>query len=781
MPRNSEPTTRNLLALFILSAVLLAQQIWLTRMIALQHWHHLAPLVIAIALLGFGAAGVFVSLRAQQMAHNRWMVASAIMAALSAALGIILAARIPLNMLALPWQIHQVGLLAVYALCLLPVFFFGAVFVSLCFVRWPGRAGRVYAADLAGGAFGALMVLPLVDAVGLAVAMLVLVLAALAAGLLLAATARGRGLIVLLVLGALAAHPLVELTPADYKAQSQRQLERGSRVLLQEDGLSRRFTVLESPGMHAAPGLSLGSKHRAPRQWQWFSDGDTPVPLLRTPTPPPDLFRAVLGYAPYHLTSDIKRVSILDAKALWHTWVAAAAGAENIALITADAEIIEFLTRLKRREPDGIYPNGLTLLHAAPRRYLSAETSSRDLIVLAVHSPEAGIAATQENYLLTWQAFTQAFKRLSADGVLAIEVALHSIPRDTLRLVAMVTDVLRHHGLNSADHVAVLRDWRTALVMVRHSAIDAKAATQLGHWATAHQFDRVALPGLAAADSNRFHHLEESYFEPVQALLSNSARLRDYLFGLSPPTDNQPFFFRFFRWQSVAQWTDNSLWRQHLDWGYLLALCALVVGTLTAVFLLTLPRLFGERAVHPRWAQAYFLGIGLGFMLAEIALLHKAALLLDATALSMSAVLAAMLAGAGLGSYWQQMRPPSNRAMIRLFIVIAVLVLLILPLLDALFELSAPWPLPLRTSLVVGLIAAMSLPMGIPLPQAIVRLQNAPPATIARMWAINGFASVVASLGAGLIAIHIGLFAVMVFAALCYLVAAWCFLYHWYQ
>ena len=102
MPRHSEPTARELAALFILSAVLLAQQVWLTRMIALQHWHHLAPLVIAIALLGFGAAGVFVSLRARHMAHRRWLAASAVLTGLSAALGVALAARIPLNMLALP-------------------------------------------------------------------------------------------------------------------------------------------------------------------------------------------------------------------------------------------------------------------------------------------------------------------------------------------------------------------------------------------------------------------------------------------------------------------------------------------------------------------------------------------------------------------------------------------------------------------------------------------------------------------------------------------------------
>jgi len=289
MVTGATPSGRQLTALFAVSAVLLAFQVWTTRLIAIQHWHHLAPLVIAVALLGFGGGGVLVALNTHRVIARprRWLLPAAGAIGLAVPAGAIVSTRVPLNMLALPWEFGQSAYLALYALCFLPAFLSGAVFVSACFVLWPVRAGHIYGVDLLGGACGALAVLPLVDALGIHGALAVLTLLPLgAASLLVRRAMAGIGVAIIAALAVLGGQYLLDIEPAEYKSQALRQAEHGSRIILQADGLSRRFTVVASPGMHAAPGLSLRSTARAPRQWQLFTDGENPVPLILPPQPP---------------------------------------------------------------------------------------------------------------------------------------------------------------------------------------------------------------------------------------------------------------------------------------------------------------------------------------------------------------------------------------------------------------------------------------------------------------------------------------------------------------
>jgi len=356
-----------------------------------------------------------------------------------------------------------------------------------------------------------------------------------------------------------------------------------------------------------------------------------------------------------------------------------------------------------------------------------------------------------------------------------MDVQLHSIPRDTLKLVNTVATILSARGREPSRHVAVVRDWRSAVILVSRDPLGDAATTRLRDWARDNSFDAVVLPGLDPAETNRYHHREPGYHEPVKAILSGHAAADRYLFDITPATADRPFFFRFFRWQSLPQWleTTGSLWRQHLDWGYLLGLGTLLAGVALATALLMLPALATHRRPPARAAApAYFLAIGLGFMFVEIDMLHKATLLLDDTAVSMGAVLTAMLAGAGFGSLWQQRWQPTAGARWLLFTLLILLILCAVPALELLFRLAADWPLALRLSAVILLIAAISVPLGAPLPLALRRLQAAPRATIAWAWAVNGFASVLGTLAAGLIAAHAGFTLLMLCAGACYLAAA---------
>ena len=780
MPAVRQPLAAELLALGLLSASLLAFQVWLTRMIAIQHWYHLAPLIIGLALLGFGIAGVWVAIstRSPGFDQGRWLWLSALATALSLVCSVVIASLVPLNMLALPWQSGQVFRLLLYGLCFVPVFLFGAIFIAIFFVNWPHYSGRIYAVDLLAGAMGALLVLPAIRVLGLVQAhWLIPLLPLLAAACLSHSRRRWAGNLLvagLMVIG----FSQVRVDPAEYKAVAQRLLERDSRMLVQRDSLSQRLQVVDAPGMHDAPGLSLGSGFRAPPQWQLFFNGDSPVPLLLSAPAQPAFYRDLLGYAAFVLRSETpQRVLLLESDSLWYAWLAQAAGSGSVLLTATDAALPELLRELREPRGEGIYPAELALQTVSPRRFLAATVANFDLLVLSVSAPEAGMAATQENYLLTTEGQSAAFDRLDEGGVLLVDLQLHSMPRELLRLVATAVQVLQARGLPAGQHIAVLRDWRNAVLMVTKRPISPQQATRLRDWAGDKRFDLAALPGLTSADSNRFHHLGEPYYQPLQSLLRGEAP-ESARFDWRPASDNRPFFYSFSRWNAWSDWRSEGpmFWRMHMDWGYLLAVVALINGLLLAGLLLMLPIVAGGRVPGisrpPRWAVTYFAAIGLGFMLVEIGVLLQVPLLLDATAVSLSVVLAAMLVGAGSGSYLQQVWRPPDAVTGRLLLLVAVMLPGLLPVTRTLLPLAADWSLAGRLLIVALPAGLLALPMGFALPHAMARLASADPGCRAWVWALNGFASVIGAVAAGLIAVHAGLWVLMLIAAGCYLLAA---------
>ena len=59
------------LSIAVLSAATLAYEVLLLRLFAIAQWHHFAYMAISIALLGFGAAGVYVQLRPKAFSPDR--------------------------------------------------------------------------------------------------------------------------------------------------------------------------------------------------------------------------------------------------------------------------------------------------------------------------------------------------------------------------------------------------------------------------------------------------------------------------------------------------------------------------------------------------------------------------------------------------------------------------------------------------------------------------------------------------------------------------------------
>ena len=151
----------------------LAFEVLLTRIFAIGQWNHLSFMVISIALFGFGASGIFLSM--VEMSRKRQFQPPVSTTTISVLLFLFSTAQIfsflllnhmPLDYFRLAVEpLQGLVLFAAYLLLALP-FFFSGLIVSIGYTTMPAKAGLVYFASMAGSALGAaipILALPFLD------------------------------------------------------------------------------------------------------------------------------------------------------------------------------------------------------------------------------------------------------------------------------------------------------------------------------------------------------------------------------------------------------------------------------------------------------------------------------------------------------------------------------------------------------------------------------------------------------------------------------------------
>lgn len=797
------------LSIALISAAALAYQLLLMRWLAIAHWHSFAVMIISLALLGHGASGTWLSLL-QTRARRRfdtWFPACALLFAISAVVAPWLARAIPFNGLELVWHPRQLlWLSALYLVLALP-FGFAASCFGLAFARHGTRIPRLYGADLLGAGIGALAAialqwLPVEHGLRLAA-----VCGPLAAALVASPRLRLGALLLALVLLAMPLERMLAPALNPYMGLSKALLLPDARILAQRHSPYGWLAVLDSPRvpLRHAPGLSLGNTDEPSPQLGVFTDGDGPSPIVRGRGDTQAL--AWLGRMssalPYRLRPR-PTVLVLGAGGGMEVRQALALGARSVDAVDANPQRLQLLREIFDDYAGGLYRDPRVRVHAAtPRAYARSDRRQYDLVVLAsgesFAGTGAGVQAATEQYALTVQALRDYHARLAPDGMLAVSRWSKQPPRDELKLVASAVAALREEGVaDPATHIGMIRNWDASTLLIRRGRFDAASVAALRAFADAQGYDPVHYPGIAA-DAGMRHHEEvsPSLREGVQALLSPQAEafMRDYKFAIAPARDDTPYFGDFFRWRSLPE-----LWRLRgqgsavlLDSGTLLLLGALAQALplsllLVLAPLLALPRVGGEAPVSRLRAGVYFLALGLGFMLIEIASLSRLTLLVGHPLLAMAVGLGAFLLFAGAGSvYVQRWLSPLAVAGIATAAIEAALarrvrwtVLAIALGLGWQFVVfaaghafGAAWPLAVRALWGLLGIAPLALAMGMPFPLGLARLARAAPALVPWAWGINGCASVIAAIGALLVAMAIGLRATLLLALALYALAAW--------
>jgi SAM-dependent methyltransferase len=780
--REAAPSFAFLLAVGVLAGVGLAFEVLLMRLFSIVQWHHFAYMIISLALLGYGLSGTLLAVAggwAERRFTGLW-IAAALGFAAAIPLSFLAAQAVSFNPLELLWvPVQWLRLTAVYLLLMVP-FLLVATVVCLAFLRHRARVGAVYGADLLGAGAGAAAVIALLELVFPEQALTVL--AALGfAGAGLGAGALGRpgwaalGLAAGAVSGLLAA-PGVPVQPNPFKPLEQMLQVMGTRVLTERSSPLGRLTVVETPlvPLRHVPGLSLAAPDEPPEQLAVYVDGDAMTAITRFDGRPERL--RYLDYTPeaaaYRLVAERPRVLVLGAGTGAPVLRALHEGAGHVDAVELDPQVVALVREDFPSFAGGIYDRPDVTVHVSEaRRFAALHPGGYELVELALldafNAASAGLYALNESYVYTVEALGVYLDALAPGGVLSVTRWVRVPPREGVKLFATAVAALESRGVaDPGRHLAWLRGWRTATLLVSREPLGAERIAALRAFARERSFDLAWLPGMSAQEANRFNRLAAPWFHEAALAILGPERerfLQRYRFEVRPATDDRPYFYRFFRWNLLPEMlrlrAQGSTFLQ--ETGYLVLAATVVQAGFVAALLLGLPLWLGRRRAGPAgWrVPVYFFGVGVAFMFVEIAAIQVFARFLAHPLYAVAVVLAAFLVFAGLGAWTAGRAPPRGRRRMAGFAVLGIALWLAAAVLalDAVFDAGHGWSDAARVAVTVALVAPLAFVMGLPFTLGLAAVSGSGGPATAWAWAANGFASVLGATLATWAAVHLGL------------------------
>jgi hypothetical protein len=775
-PLSQSVSERTLLAglgLTSFSALLL--ELALTRLFSVVLFYHFAFLAISIALLGLGAGGVFAYMWKRRLSgfDTRTL---AMWLCLANSVTVLIVLEIVLRV---PVALEVSGgnflrLTVIYLAAAVPFFLTGVLF-SVVFAREPHRIPLLYGADLGGGALACLAVVPLLNWIGgpntILMSSAALTMAAavwapsrmgrriagglLAAFLMLIAGNLSDGLIdVVYAKGILRDPAWVEF--ARWNALSRVEVDR-----LQEN----KNVVIDADASTYI--MNIEPEHVQGTGWEHI--------LLSRPAALANVLRPRGDFAIIGPGGGIDVLSAL------------AAGSPSVTGIEINPIIANTVMR-------GRYATYSKHLYQRPdvhievtdgRSYLRSLHQQFDVVQMTLvdtwASTAAGAFALSENNLYTVEAFREYFEHLRPDGMIAITRWEFHEPREALRVVAVAMDALHSLGVANparnfivASQGALNEDGIPVVVLAKKTPFTAEEeAAVKTHIARYRELSPLYLP--SAPENNPFGDLIAGN-DPY-------AFARGYAYNVAPVNDNAPFFFFTLK---AGQILGEEGLQEGVDWkvnlGVLVLLLVLVISLVAVLVFLILPLALQTGRARQSWLPLlYFVAIGLGYIMVEIAFIQRFVLFLGHPTYALTVVIFLLMLSSGAGSLF------SRRWLPRTQLAWMPITLVMVALLADLFFLPhglASWVgLGFNWRLLVSgvLLIPLGFLMGMPFPTGLRALAASPVPDLANAmtddnavewaWAMNAAASVLGSVLAMVIAIQFGLTVTLACGIAAYLLA----------
>ncbi len=779
-------------AVFLVSAIGIAYQVVLMRVLSIAQWHHFAYMIISIAMLGFGASGTLLTLVRSKLSGKERpaFFFSLLLLAISLPLCYVWSQRIPFETFHLVTQGDQFGwLLALYVILALP-FFLVSTCITLAFFLAPRRVGRVYFVDLIGSGLGAAAIVGLLflfppDWLPYLLSLPLLLLSGWMAFTMGPISKGVFAVVTLTALTVFGFHGIAPIRVSDYKILSYTMQFPDAEIVAEAQSPLSQIKVVHSRQIRETAGQLGNYPFRQygplPEQTGLFFDAGSVSVVNRFDGDLEAL--AFMDYVTpalaYRMTK-APNVLVIGAGGGSDVLMALHHGARHVTAVEVDPSVFPLIDAHLLEFSGGLYHrDDVTPVTAEGRGFLKAHGGSYDVIHIALldafNAAASGVYALSESYLYTREAIELYMQHLSEDGVLAITRWLKTPARDAIKMFATLVEACEAAGIDDpGGHIAFIRSWNAGTLLLSRSPWTEEQLSEIRAFSNSRGFDIAWMPGLQPDEVNRFTMLEEPiYYRSALAILSDQreAFYRDYLFDVRPATDDRPYFFQFFKWDTLRVLVRDMgfEWVPFVEWGYIALLATIAQGAVaSALFILlpliTLSRLTETRGAR-RWVVMYFTALGLAFMFLEIAFIQKFMLFLTYPIYAVAVVLTAFLVFSGCGSAladrWRGDRLPIVAAAVAGIVLITVIYTLMLP---PLFSAWAGWPDAGRVAISFVLIAPLAFCMGIPFPSGLQLVSDRYAAMVPWAWGINGFASVMGASLATFTAIHLG-FRVLVWSA----------------
>jgi spermidine synthase len=781
------PLRHILIGMGLLAASTLLLQIALTRVFSVAQFYHFAFLVVSLALLGFGVSGTAMALLPRLRSQHQ-LSRYTIGFAASTLLGYLFVNHFAFDSYSIAWDLTQAYLLVANLLALTIPFVFAGLLIGSVLSYTTEHVGKVYAADLFGSAFGAIIAPQVLQWIGSERTILLCTSLSCLAGLLLATGERRLNRIVsaastVISLGLFLLYPpLFEVNPSPYKTLSQFRLNPDAEILTTYQNAYSRLDLVASPTIHSALGLSLNYFGDLPPQHGLLIDGSNLQPVSEAARTDEELLRA-LPIAIAYAVKPAPNVLLLGSGGGMEVLAALAHESEGVTVIEPNELVYTVLTN-DLRAWAGLADNPqVSLRHDEIRSFVSSTTQRYDVVELPLvesYRPiSSGAFTLTEDYTLTVEAFEDYLSLLESDGLFVVSRWLQTPPSECLRTLALIVSALGSR--NALDHIVAFRSFQHVTFIVKPTPFTSTETTWLLAAIEDLRYDLLLAPEMPETMINQYARLErdiyhETFLEYLQTENRNAFHA-NYVFEITPPRDERPFFFHFFRWEQTPGVIENlgRRWQPFGGSGYFVLLALLVFALIAALVFIVAPIAlkrsfrrtlvtFGRR--NAARTLGYFILIGLAFLLVEISLIQQYILLLGQPTLAVATVIGALLLFSGLGSALSPRVPP----LYAMFALVALLV--IYPwVVDTLSPLLLPLPLIARVLAVASLIAPLGLLMGMPFPTGIARLGQARE-LVPWAWAANGSASVVSAVLAATFSLSLGFTPVLMIGGGLYLLAA---------
>lgn len=764
----------------IVSAATMLLQISWTRALSVALWYHFAFLVISTAMLGFGVSGVLLTLGRRRWAalpldHTLSVLAAAQAAA--ALLGFLVANHIPFAPFALLSDPHQLLYGPLYVLALAAPFVCSGLIAALLLGRHPAQAGGIYLFDLVGAGLGALLLVAVMPA-GVSTAIAASAALACVAALIFATRRTRAPAAVLLVLA-------LGLT------------------WVAEQALPLRISPTKRLGARPIA-EALAGPQRLYTGWNTFSRVDvialrhsrmiaidagtafTRLPRVNGPlaTLGPVEDAHALALRPRQTRSAL----IIGSGGGVEVLAALRNGVQRVVAVEVNPLINDLVSGPMARYLGHAFADPRVELYTDEARSFIARHAERYDAIIAAHTisnaaTAAGALSLAESYLLTVEALASCLDHLSPQGLLWITRPEPQLPRLAATVRAAldargVTEPWRHVAIYAAPTADRSPSFFGGLYVGVRPLPEAWLADARQRLA-AHALRALYLPGDAAGPAI-YRAVLHSNASGLQALYRSSRR------ALAPTSDDRPFFNQHGRWGAL-RWADVAgAFRQEQrermaledqPVAEVVLLAVLMQSLLLALLLIVAPLALGRRAgaVLDRGSLPlllYFSALGLGFMLAEVALIQRLTLFIGQPVHAFATVIGALLLSSGLGSGLSQRWAPTAATLRpRLLALLGLIIVALLSVSGAISLLlrhALAWSLGARLVTVGALLSPLGLLLGAAFPLALRHTGAKRPGLIPWAWGLNAVTSVVGAVLAVIAATIIGFKGVLALAAAVY-------------